>query len=222
MLVDSHCHLDFPDYEDDIDEVVARARRAGVGVIQTISTRMTTFAKVLAVAERYDDMYCSVGVHPHNAGDEGHVTCAELVAAADHAKVIGIGEMNDQRMTRWTPFDREDPINGSRIRRIGCQPVDRFGGNGDETSGAKYLGGTTDVGREERHGSDRVEELECGVEEAERLRRGKVVDIAQRLALALRKPRRQLVSRMDEVLVADHDEYRAGDCGAQRRIKLAG
>jgi len=92
MLVDSHCHLDFPDYEDDIDEVVARARRAGVGVIQTISTRMTTFPKVLAVAERYVDMYCSVGVHPHNAGDEGHVSCAELVAAAGHMKVIGIGE----------------------------------------------------------------------------------------------------------------------------------
>ncbi|MDP6953179.1 MAG: TatD family hydrolase [Alphaproteobacteria bacterium] len=107
MLVDNHCHLDFPDYEDDLDEVVARARRAGVGVIQTISTRMTTFPKVLAVAERYDDMYCSVGVHPHNAGDEGDVTCTELVAATDHPKVIGIGESGLDYYYERSPRDAQ-------------------------------------------------------------------------------------------------------------------
>ncbi|MBL28945.1 MAG: LuxR family transcriptional regulator [Rhodospirillaceae bacterium] len=92
MLVDSHCHLDFDSYDEDRDEVVARARRAGVGVMQTISTRMSTFPGVRAIAERYPDVYCSVGVHPHQAEEEGLDDPAPLIAAADHPKVIGIGE----------------------------------------------------------------------------------------------------------------------------------
>ena len=92
MLVDSHCHLDFPDFADDLDAVVARARAAGIGAIQTICTRLSGFPQALAVAERFDDMYCSVGVHPHNAADEEPATLAALVAAAAHPKVIGIGE----------------------------------------------------------------------------------------------------------------------------------
>ncbi len=107
MLVDSHCHLDFPDYADDLDDVVAQARLAGVGVIQTVSTRMTTFPKVLAVAKRYDNMYCSVGVHPHNAGDEGDVTSAELVTATEHAEVIGIGETGLDYYYKHSPRDTQ-------------------------------------------------------------------------------------------------------------------
>ena len=76
MLVDSHCHLDFPDFAEELDDVVARAREAGVGTIQTICTRMTEFEKVKAVADRFDDMYCSVGVHPHNVESEGVVPAA--------------------------------------------------------------------------------------------------------------------------------------------------
>jgi TatD DNase family protein len=91
MLVDSHCHLDFADFHDDLDEVVARARASGVGAMQTIGTRLSTFASVRAIARRYDGVYCSVGVHPHNAGDEP-VAPAALVEAARHPEVIGIGE----------------------------------------------------------------------------------------------------------------------------------
>ena len=93
MLVDSHCHLDFPDFAEELDDVVARAQEAGVGVIQTICTRMTKFDEVRTVAGRFDNMYCSVGVHPHNVESEGVVPTAEIVAkTVDDAKVIGIGE----------------------------------------------------------------------------------------------------------------------------------
>jgi TatD DNase family protein len=92
MLVDSHCHLDFADFHDDLDEVVARAREAGVGAMQTIGTRLGTFASVRAIAQRYDGVYCSVGVHPHNAAAEEPVAPAALVEAARHPEVIGIGE----------------------------------------------------------------------------------------------------------------------------------
>jgi len=92
MLVDSHCHLDFPDFADELDDVVARARAAGVGTIQTICTRLTQFEQVRDVARRYDDMWCSVGVHPHNVESEGVVATDDLVARAADPKVIGIGE----------------------------------------------------------------------------------------------------------------------------------
>ena len=92
MLVDSHCHLDFPEFADDLDDVIARARAAGVQAFQTICTRLSKFEQVLATAERYEDMHCSVGVHPHNADEEGQSDPDALVALSAHPKVIGIGE----------------------------------------------------------------------------------------------------------------------------------
>jgi len=92
MLVDSHCHLDFPDFAEERDAIVARARAAGVGRMVTISTRVRRFADILAIAEAYDDVYCSVGTHPHNADEELDVTVDELVSLAAHPKVVAIGE----------------------------------------------------------------------------------------------------------------------------------
>ena len=92
MLVDSHCHLDFPDFAGDLDSVVSRARDAGVVCIQTICTRIGDFKRVLDIAERYDDIYCSVGVHPHNSGTDPAVDDTTLIELARHPKVIGIGE----------------------------------------------------------------------------------------------------------------------------------
>lgn len=92
MLVDSHCHLDFADFDAERDEIVARARAAGVGVMVTISTRVRRFEQVRAIAERYDGVYCSVGTHPHNAGEETDVTTADLVRLAEHERVVAIGE----------------------------------------------------------------------------------------------------------------------------------
>lgn len=92
-LVDSHCHLDFPDFAEELDEVVARARRAGLVRMVTIGTRVRRFEEILAIARRYDDVSCTVGTHPHNAGEETDVTADQLVAIAEaHPEVVGIGE----------------------------------------------------------------------------------------------------------------------------------
>ena len=92
MLVDSHCHLDFPDFADELGAVVQRALDAGIERLVTISTRVKTFDQVLAVAERFDPIYCSVGTHPHNADEELDVAAEQLVALSEHRKVVAIGE----------------------------------------------------------------------------------------------------------------------------------
>lgn len=92
MLVDSHCHLDFPDFDSERDAIVTRAVAAGVGRMVTISTRVRRFPSLLAIAERYDEVYCSVGTHPHNAAEEADVTTEELVRLSQHRKVVAIGE----------------------------------------------------------------------------------------------------------------------------------
>jgi TatD DNase family protein len=92
MLVDSHCHLDFPDFAEELDSVVARAAAAGVGHMVTISTRVRRHAQILAIAERFPNVTCSVGTHPHHAHEELDVTVDELVAQAGHPKVVAIGE----------------------------------------------------------------------------------------------------------------------------------
>lgn len=92
MLVDSHCHLDFPDFEHELDAVVARAGEAGVDAMLTISTHVSRFDRVLAVAERFANVYCTVGVHPHEAASEGDITTETLVRLAAHPKVVGFGE----------------------------------------------------------------------------------------------------------------------------------
>jgi TatD DNase family protein len=92
MLVDSHCHLDFPDFASELDAVVARARAAGLGRMVTISTRVKKHAQVLAVAETFPDVFCSVGTHPHNAQEETDIDAAKLIALSQHPKVVAIGE----------------------------------------------------------------------------------------------------------------------------------
>ncbi|MGD9914214.1 MAG: TatD family hydrolase [Rhizobiaceae bacterium] len=92
MLVDSHCHLDFPDFEAERAEVIARAVGAGVGRMVTISTRVSRFPGLVAIAEAHEEVYCSVGTHPHNADEELHITADELVRLSAHPKVVAIGE----------------------------------------------------------------------------------------------------------------------------------
>lgn len=94
-LVDSHCHLDYPDFaEEGVDAVVARARSAGVGYLLTICTQISAFPGVLAVAESSPFISCTVGTHPHHAVEakEINITCDELVALTKNPKVVGIGE----------------------------------------------------------------------------------------------------------------------------------
>ena len=93
MLVDSHCHLDFADFAEERDAVVARARAAGVGTMLTIGTRLDEFPGVRAIAEAYPDIWCSVGAHPHEASDHrAPERRGILTALAVHPRVIGIGE----------------------------------------------------------------------------------------------------------------------------------
>jgi len=92
LLVDSHCHLDFPDFDTEREAIVARAADAGVCRIVTICTRVEAFPKIRALAERFDTVYCSVGTHPHNAGEERHIETQELVRLSAHPKVVAIGE----------------------------------------------------------------------------------------------------------------------------------
>ncbi|MFZ0693684.1 MAG: TatD family hydrolase [Alphaproteobacteria bacterium] len=93
MLVDSHCHLDFPDFASERDDVVARARNAGVRAMLTISTKLSTFAGVREVADSYPDVFCTVGVHPHEADkEEGAKDPRTLAELCRHPKVVGLGE----------------------------------------------------------------------------------------------------------------------------------
>jgi len=91
MLVDSHCHLDYF-VEAEIEDIVARAREAGVGRMVTIGVRVSQAAAVKSISERFPDVWGMVGVHPHNAGEQPMPSVAELVALADHPRIIGIGE----------------------------------------------------------------------------------------------------------------------------------
>jgi TatD DNase family protein len=92
MLVDSHCHLDFPDFADDLDAIVARAEAVGIGRIVTISTRVRRLGALLAIAERFPNVYCSVGTHPHQADEEDGVGADELIELTRHPKVVALGE----------------------------------------------------------------------------------------------------------------------------------
>jgi TatD DNase family protein len=92
MLIDTHCHLDFPDFEAERDEIVARAHAAGVKQMITISTRVRKFPTILAIAESYPSVFCSVGTHPHNADEELDIPVSELITLSRHPRVVAIGE----------------------------------------------------------------------------------------------------------------------------------
>ncbi len=92
MLVDSHCHLDFSDFDAERDDIVDRARGQGVDLMVTISTRIRKFETVLKIAETYDNVFCSVGTHPHNAHEELDIGVDEIADLSNHPKVVAIGE----------------------------------------------------------------------------------------------------------------------------------
>jgi len=108
MLVDSHCHLDFPDFSNELDAVVQRGRVAGLTRMVTISTRVEKFPGVRAIAERFEDVFCSIGTHPHNAAKEPDVAVADLVAATKHPKVVAIGEAGLDYHYNNSPRDEQE------------------------------------------------------------------------------------------------------------------
>jgi TatD DNase family protein len=92
LLVDSHCHLDFEDFAGDLDGIVARAQAAGIGRLVTISTRVKRRDALYAIVDRFADVYCSIGTHPHYAHEELDLSVADLVALTRRAKTVAIGE----------------------------------------------------------------------------------------------------------------------------------
>jgi len=123
MLVDSHCHLDFPEFAEDFDQIMSRAAEAGVGLMLTISTRLSRFPRVLAVAEKFDNVYCSVGIHPHEAEQEPDVTAAQLLKLAEHPKVVGFGETGLDYYYEHSPREAQQQnfrahIEAARIAKL--------------------------------------------------------------------------------------------------------
>ncbi len=148
MLVDSHCHLDMPEFADELDAVVARAGDAGIGHMLTICTRVSKFAPVLAIAERFDNVFCSVGIHPHNAADEPAVSADELVAMTGHPKVVGIGETGLDFYYDNSPRDVQEERFRAHIRaaRQSGLPLIVHTRDADETM-ARVLGEEAAEGR---------------------------------------------------------------------------
>jgi TatD DNase family protein len=106
MLIDSHCHLDF--YEGaELDAVMERAARAGVAFMLTIGTRLGQFDRVRAIAERFPSVFCTVGVHPHEAANEPDLAVDRLIELAQHPKVVGVGESGLDFHYDHSPRDRQ-------------------------------------------------------------------------------------------------------------------
>ena len=106
MLVDSHCHLDFPDFAAEREAVIARARAAGVETMLTIGTRLDQFDGVRAIAEAYDEIWCSVGAHPHEAADHAALAAEQLVALGEPSE-----SRRDRRDRPRFPLRSEPPRN---------------------------------------------------------------------------------------------------------------
>ncbi|WP_317993268.1 TatD family hydrolase [Bartonella gliris] len=93
MLIDTHCHLDFEDFAQDLDDVIQRALDADVRRMITISTRVRKLDKLLAITQAYDQVFCSVGTHPNNAHEEQNITAESLSNLSKHPKIVAFGEV---------------------------------------------------------------------------------------------------------------------------------
>ncbi|MBF0267144.1 MAG: TatD family hydrolase [Alphaproteobacteria bacterium] len=123
MFVDSHCHLDFPDFQTDLDQVLAEAKASGVGLMLTIGTRLSKIDPVIALAEAHPPVWCTVGVHPHGAGEEeGACTLQRLLELSAHPKVVGFGETGLDFFYDHSPRDAQE-----RLLRIHCQAARQAG-----------------------------------------------------------------------------------------------
>ncbi|MEZ4767604.1 MAG: TatD family hydrolase [Caldilineales bacterium] len=113
MLIDTHCHLDFHQFDDDRDAVLVRAADAGVTVIVNPATDLASSRRAIALAERYDGVYAQVGVHPNDAGDFDGATLAELRELAAHPKVVAIGEIGLDYYWDQTPRAAAGGLRGA-------------------------------------------------------------------------------------------------------------
>jgi len=126
MIIDSHVNLHAPQFDEDRDEVIARARKAGVRLMVEISDKLSTFEATHALAMAHDDIWCTVGAHPHEAKDHVALTADELVALAQRPRVIGIGECGLDFHYDLSPRDEQAAVFRQHIdaaRRSGLPLV---------------------------------------------------------------------------------------------------
>ena len=137
MLVDSHCHLDFPEFAEDFDGVLSRAEQAGVGLMLSINTHLSRFPKVLSIAEAHPQIYCTVGIHPHEAENGEPVTAEQLVELAKHPKVVGFGETGLDYYYEHSPRERQQDNFRAHIQaaRMAQLPIIIHTRDADEDTG---------------------------------------------------------------------------------------
>lgn len=107
LIVDSHCHLNYGSMQDDMDGVLARAKEAGVGTMLAINARLKEFGDVLDIAIAHDNIWASVGSHPHDAEEEFGITAEQLIKLSQHPKVVGIGETGLDYYYDHAPRDKQ-------------------------------------------------------------------------------------------------------------------
>jgi TatD DNase family protein len=125
MIVDSHCHLDFDDLYSDLENVVVRSRGVGVGILQTISTKLSEIEKIAQIASRYPHIYHSIGVHPHEVEKEGVPTYEDLLKFSYYSKAIGIGETGLDYYYEHSQraIQKESFVNHIRVARETGLPI---------------------------------------------------------------------------------------------------
>src|SRR5690349_18760185 len=115
MLVDSHCHLDFPDFQSRLPDVLASAAAAGVGRMVTISTHVERFQTYRSLAESHDGIFCTVGTHPHNAAAEPDVPAERLIDLSGHPRCVAIGEAGLDYHYDKSPHDVQQRVFRTHI-----------------------------------------------------------------------------------------------------------
>ncbi len=115
MLVDSHCHLDFDDFQGEREDVIARARAAGIKGMLTICTQLGDAENIRAIATAHDGIWCSVGIHPHQAEQGVGVSAEELVTLSNYPEVIGIGETGLDFFYEHSPRDIQENVFRAHI-----------------------------------------------------------------------------------------------------------
>ncbi|MBR1605326.1 MAG: TatD family hydrolase [Alphaproteobacteria bacterium] len=122
MLVDSHCHLDYNDFEEDFSEILTRAKENGVTAMLNAGNNIGELDKQLAISEKYPFIYTAVGVHPHNACEYEQITAQDFINQTKHKKVVGIGECGLDYFYDYAP--RETQIRVFREQIIAAQETE--------------------------------------------------------------------------------------------------
>ena len=116
MLVDSHCHLDFNDFEEDFEDMLARAREKGVTAMLNAGNNIDELDKQLEISEKYPFIYTAVGVHPHNAAEYENIKAEDFIAKAGHKKVVAIGECGLDYYYDYSPKDVQVKVFVEQIK----------------------------------------------------------------------------------------------------------